>query len=430
VDIGKLREEALVLTKKGQDLIEKIMAGEEPAEKLEQAQAFVDEGGAKMDLAGAAVKASAQEVLLIDGLGSLTVATPKDVVVDKTGVAWKSLEEYLVSIAAMGDPAVRAQVEAKGYLGEGWQTKLLSEAVGAAGGFLVPIEYRPEIFQKAYEDSIVRPLATVLPMSVRQLQMPSLDQTITPDAPKSAFQGGMVFFWTEEGAPKTEVDLKFKLIDLVCHEYSGYLPVTNILIADSPISLETLIRTQFGKTSAGYEDWHFLNGSGVGQPQGVISAGATLQPNRAGANHIVWADIMAMLHNFQPGANGRWVIHHCCLEELLQLQDGLGNYMWIPNMRDGIPTYLMGYPIIWTEKVPALGTKGDIGLYDFSYYLIGDRQQPTIDSSIHYKFIENQTTFRLAARVDGQPWLTAPIMLMPAGTSSISPFVSLDVPAA
>lgn len=428
LDVGKVREEAIALKDKAIALLDAIHEGKEPYEKMQQANEYIKEANTKCDLVKTYQVGQELNTFLTEGIGSLTAGVAKtDTALPKS--EWKSFSEFCVAVAAMGNPALKATLESKGVLGADWERKLLQEAVGASGGFLVPIAYQAELFQKAYEDSIVRPRATVIPMAVPQLQMPSLDQTITPAAPKSAFMGGLVFFWTEEGAPKHEVDFKFKLIDLHVHEYSGYLPVTNVLLADSAISLETLIRTQFGKTAVAFEDWHFLNGSGVGQPQGVIYAPATIQVTRAGPGAIVWADIIAMVHAFQPGASGVWVMNHCCIEELTKLQDANANYMWIPNMRDALPGQLVGYPIIRTEKVPALGSKGDIGLYDFSYYLIGDRQQPTVDSSIHYKFIENQTTFRLSARVDGKPWLTAPVQLMPAGAASISPFVDLDVEA-
>jgi len=432
VDYKELYEKALAKNDEGIALYHAIAKGDEPIEKREQADALIAEAGELMEQAKALQKAEAQKAYLEEGLGSLTAGSDVD---DHDGNGdppkseWKSLAEFAVSVAAMAIPSLRGTLEAKGVLPEDWEKKALAEALGASGGFLVPIAYRAELFQKAYEASIVRPRATVIPMTTRQIQMPSLDQTITPTAPLSAFFGGLVWYWTEEAAPKEEVDFEFKLIDLIVHKYAGWLPVSNELIADSAISLEALIRSQFGKCAVAYEDWHFLNGSGVGQPQGVIAAGATIQPNRQLANQISFTDITNIIHHFQPAANGVWVANICTMPQLLRMVDPNGNYMWIPNARDGMPERLMGYPLIFTEKVPALGTKGDIGLYDFSYYLIGDREQPTIDASREERFRYDQTTFRLSARVDGKPWLTAPIQIMPAGAHSISPFVDLDVPA-
>jgi len=425
MDIGKLREEALALNIQAKELFDKVVEGTEPFEKYQEAEKMMADAGKKMDLTNSAKALEAQHEALTAGLGALTGGAPVPIVEAAKAGDWGSFGEFLAAVSAFRDPRVKSDLEQKGMLPEGWEQKLLQEAIGAVGGFLVPVAYRAEMFEKVYEGAVVRPRAFVIPMSTVQVQMPSMDQTIVPAAPKSAFMAGTVFQWIEEATQKPEVEMLFKLIDLIVHEYAGWIPVSNNLIADSVISVEALIRAHFTKTAVGYEDWHFLNGNGVGQPQGVIGAQATIPCARTGAGAIVWADVAAMIHAFQPGANGVWVIHHCCLEQILALCDTFGNFMWIPNMRDGVPERLMGYPIVWTEKVPALGTRGDIILADFSYYLIGDREQPTIDSDRSERFRYNQTTFRLSARVDGKPWLTAPVQLMPAGASTISPFVVL-----
>jgi len=52
----------------------------------------------------------------------------------------------------------------------------------------------------------------------------------------------------------------------------------------------------------------------------------------------------------------------------------------------------------------------------------------TVESSEHYRFTRDQVTYRAHIEVDGKPWLTEPMELMPDGTVTVSPFVSLDVP--
>ena len=78
-----------------------------------------------------------------------------------------------------------------------------------------------------------------------------------------------------------------------------------------------------------------------------------------------------------------------------------------------------------TEKVPALGTKGDLSLIDPSFYVIGDRMSIEIAASEHVNFLKNQMTWRVVERVDGQPWLDKPITLQDA-TTQVSPFVVLN----
>jgi len=85
---------------------------------------------------------------------------------------------------------------------------------------------------------------------------------------------------------------------------------------------------------------------------------------------------------------------------------------------------ILGHPVIFTEKVPTLGTVGDIMLCACSYYLIGDRMVITASSSPHFKFQNDQTVYRFIERVDGRPWLQT--ALTPRnGTTTLSPFVAV-----
>ena len=433
MDMGALREEALALNKQAGELFDKIEKGEEPHEKYEEAEKLMEAAGKKIVLAEGDMARAAQLATLTEGRGSLTAGDPPSEPEIRAEIKshWDSPLQWICAVTAIGNEQHEYMMLKQGLIPEDYKTRLyeekaLVEGTGALGGFLVPVEYRAELLAKPGEDAIVRPRARVLPMATRQLQIPSLDQTITPADAKSAYFAGILFEWIEETEEKPELELLFKLIDLNAHELAGWLPVSNRLIEKSAISLDTLLRDIFGRAMADAEDWWFLNGNGAGQPQGIISAPCTIQPVRAGANAIVWADITAMFHAFEHNPRGVWVAHICTTEQILNLKDGANRYMWIANMRDGMPQRLMGYPIIFTEKVPNLGTKGDINLCDFGYYLIGDQSRPTVESSIHERFRRNQTTYRISEMVDGQPWLSADIDLRPDGTVAVSPFVSLE----
>ena len=87
-----------------------------------------------------------------------------------------------------------------------------------------------------------------------------------------------------------------------------------------------------------------------------------------------------------------------------------------------------GRPLIVSEKLPALGNQGDIGLYDFSAYLIGLRREIALDRSNAPGWHEDQISFRCGLRIDGQPALAAPVT--PAGGGdTLSPFVILGARA-
>jgi HK97 family phage major capsid protein len=100
------------------------------------------------------------------------------------------------------------------------------------------------------------------------------------------------------------------------------------------------------------------------------------------------------------------------------------------NAAAGRPqTTLMGIPVENSEHAETLGTEGDMQLVDLDQYLMIDKGGFPAGiqsaSSIHVRFIYDETTFRFVYRCDGQPiWNTA---LVPfKGTATQSPFVVLQ----
>lgn len=328
---------------------------------------------------------------------------------------FKSFGEYLVAARYGVDPRLQRE------------TKDLAEAGGASGGFLVPSAFDAQLRELLVEASVVRSRATVIPMVVRSIMVPVLDQTAAPaaGAPYSAFLGGVYVEWTEEAAEKPAHDPKFRQIALTVHKMTAYTRSSDELLADSAVSLEALITRLMGSAVAWAEDQAFLRGDGVGKPLGVLNAPALISLTRAAAGNVVdYADVVAMVSRQLVGAAPVFVANPSLLPDIYRLQDAAGHYIWHPNVSAGAPTTILGIPLVLTEKLPVAGQAGDILLADFSYYLIGDRQAMTIAASEHERFRYDQTAWRVVARVDGQPWLSAPVMLND-GVTTVSPFVSL-----
>jgi HK97 family phage major capsid protein len=307
------------------------------------------------------------------------------------------------------------------------EDKAMAEATGAGGGFLVPAEFLAQLQSVMAEESIVRGRATIIRMRRRQVTIPVLDQTGTT-AGRPHWFGGMKFYWTEEATEKTDTEPKFRQINLTAHKLIGYTFASDELLADSAISLGDFISGPLGFAGglSWMEDYAFLNGTGAGQPLGVIGAPATITINRAATNAIGWADLANMMENFLPSGRGVWIISQSAMADLIQLTGPTGNpsYIWQPNAREGVPGFLLGMPVIWSEKVPRIGTAGDVVLADWRYYLLGDRQATTIESTKFDRWKFDQTSWRAVHRVDGQPWLSTPLTYQD-GTTQVSPFVIL-----
>lgn len=303
----------------------------------------------------------------------------------------------------------------------------MAEATGAGGGFLVPPEFLAQLQVIMAEESIVRGRATIIRMRRRQISVPVLNQAGTT-AGRPHWFGGMRFYWTEEAKEKTATEPEFRQINLTAHKLIGYTYASDELLADSAVALGDFISGPLGFAGglSWMEDFAFLQGTGVGQPLGVIPAPATITINRAATNSIGWTDLANMMENFLPSGRGVWIITQSAMADLIQMAGPSGNasYIWQPNAREGAPGYLLGMPVIWSEKVPRIGTAGDVVLADWRYYLVGDRQATTIESTQFDRWRYDQTSWRAVHRVDGQPWLSAPLTYQD-GTSQVSPFVIL-----
>jgi len=308
----------------------------------------------------------------------------------------------------------------------GHEEKVMVEGVGASGGFLVPVEFLPQLQAAMAEDTIVRSRATIIRMRRRQINIPVLNQTGTT-ANQPHWFGGMTFSWAEEATEKDQADPSFRQVQLVAHKLIGYTNASDELVDDAAISLSDFLSGPLGFAGgvAWYEDYAMLRGTGAGQPLGVINAGATITVNRAAVGTPVqYIDLVNMLESFLPSARGVWVINQTAMSNLMTIQDPNGNYVWQPNAREGLPQTVFGFPVIFSEKTPTVGNAGDVLLADFRYYLVGDRQATTIESTQYDQWRYDRTSWRVVHRVDGQPWLSAPLTLQD-GTAQVSPFVIL-----
>jgi HK97 family phage major capsid protein len=302
-----------------------------------------------------------------------------------------------------------------------------SSTVPSEGGFLIPEALRSELLRVALETSVVRQRARVIPMETLRVPFPAIDSTSNV----SSVYGGIVGFWTEEGAALQASQASFGRIVLDAKKLTAYTEVPNELISDSIVSFQAFIDEIFPEALGFYEDVAFLTGTGVGEPLGVLNGSGLVNVTRAGGgNAIDFADVIAMYARMLPGSLSRavWVASIDTFPSLASMVVGanISPAVWLNNGQviDGPPMTLLGRPVIFTEKVPPAGTAGDLSFIDFGFYLIGDRQVMSAMSSPHFKFQNDMTAYRIIERVDGRPWLNSAITPKNGGPT-LSPYVRL-----
>jgi len=308
----------------------------------------------------------------------------------------------------------------------------LAEGAGETGGYAVPPEYSNSILTIAAQQSVVRPYGPqVIPMQGKEFNVPALDYTGST-AGRDPVLGGMYASFVEEAAVRPEIEPTFKTIKLIARALSGYTLASNEVMADEKVGLESLLRRLFADAVTMAEDWHFINGTGAGQPLGVLKA-SCLATEVAATSTFVLSDAASMIGKFKgrtPTA-GVWLIHPAVVAKLIALTDGTASgVIWIPNARESLPMTMFGKPVVITDRMPVMPAStgatqiGGVLLADWSYYLIGDRGGLEIAFSSDYAFTTNQSAWRFTKRVDGQPWLSQAVYYAD-GASTWSPFVSL-----
>jgi HK97 family phage major capsid protein len=309
-------------------------------------------------------------------------------------------------------------------IGVGKATGTMMESSGPTGGYAVPPEYVTDIWKIAVEDTILASRARKRAMASNELKYPKLDQTGTNIAGvATGYLGGVVAGWSAETYTGNQTRASLKQGVLKAGELKGYTIVTNELLQDNKGGLEALIRELFAEAISYYTDLATLVGDGVDKPYGVVNHASTLTVNRSGgANTFVYADAVSMKSKLLAKSmqTAFWVMNQTVMPQLMSMTDGAGRNIWLPNVPGGVDgpvTYgtnsrFLELPYFWTEKLPALGTKGDVTLVDPLGYMIGDRMALEIAASPHAFFLNNEMAYRFIARIAGQPMLDLPFTML------------------
>jgi HK97 family phage major capsid protein len=289
-----------------------------------------------------------------------------------------------------------------------------SSQTGSEGGFLIPEEWRAELFSgPELERAIVRPNATVVPMSSKSLHFPAIEFSTEV----GEIWGGMIFYWMDEQATIPDTSAAFAQIEFNANRLAGAAKVPNDTLKDAG-ALDAWLKSSLPVGIREFEDRAFLKGDGVKKPLGALNAAnpSLIVANDEGASQqsgITWLNVLAMASRLLPESWDKsiWVITPDALPEIFSMALPVGTggsaVMITPGAGSASPTMtLLGRPIRWSRKAPAaLGTQGDISLCDFSLYGVGDRQDVRVETSEHAYFFADQTAFKVIERVDGQPLL-------------------------
>jgi HK97 family phage major capsid protein len=313
-----------------------------------------------------------------------------------------------------------------------------TEGTGADGGFAVPPEYRADIEALVLGEQSLLSRCDSSPTTSNRVVVTTDESTAWQSS------GGVLTYWGSEAGSMTQSKPALKEINVPLHKLYALVPVTDELLEDAPMLGNFLAakageKIDFAVTNA------IVNGTGVGQPLGIMNAACTVsvaKESSQAADTIVARNLLKMATRMPANAfaNAVWLCNQDTIQEIWQanltFKDAVGSAgiaagtrmptISLPGENGQTFSTIMGRPVIVTEACDTLGDTGDLILANlkgyFAPYKAGGLRS---DLSMHLWFDQGIQAFRWTFRVGGQPWLSAAITPLNS-SNTLSHFVKLD----
>lgn len=311
--------------------------------------------------------------------------------------------------ARRGDSKLRDELEE-------YTTKALGEGTGAAGGYLVPPQYLQDLVTLRRASAPLRGFVTVVP-GIRSNSVLVPRQTAVETVA-----------WTADNAPKTSTDETFAQVSVNIYTLAGIAKVSNQLLEDSAPAVDSIVKDSLAKGLGIEEDRAMINGSGTGQPTGIINTvGVTSTPIADQTDDTIYDAILQAIGRVQTnyfGPPNGVLMHPRTLYKMLGAKDTAGRYLGMGvvvgqgaqqvGAAPGSPAPLgpqfvvFGIPIIADANVPnnlTVGANSDrsvIIVGDFSQAWLLERSgdiRMDVSDQAGDAWTNNQTWFRGEERV-------------------------------
>lgn len=277
--------------------------------------------------------------------------------------------------------------------------KGMYEGTGANGGFLVPEEFRNEVIRKA------RALVAVRQAGARVITTSSNSLNIPVEA--TTGQGE----WLAERGTYNDNAPTFGNLNFTPFKYGRLVKVSDELLADSAVNIANYLADLYAREFGDAQDKAFLQGTGTGQPKGIVNDTSvpTVAFNAAnGGDNIIDLKYTVPI---KYHSNLVFVMNGATAQIVRKMKDGSGNFLWRTgngSLADGQPETLDGRPVYLSDYVP----NGTIIVGDFSNYFIVERAGMTIQRSDHFAFNTGEIAFRGEMRLDAKTAIAEAFALM------------------
>lgn len=213
--------------------------------------------------------------------------------------------------------------------------------------------------------------------------------------------------WKTEGSDGTPADDTVVEVNLGGFELIKLVEISAAAQAMTIDAFEDYISAEIGRQMAMAVENAVLNGSGSGEPTGVLT-GITWNENNTSnwaaggeVNYDALVDGLALLPTMYHN-NAVFVMNRKMLfGGVRKIKTADGQPVFTYNPQDPVRNSILGYPVIIDDFMP----DDTILLGDFSYYYWNFAQAPSIETSREAGFRSGKVVYRGLAVADGKPAL-------------------------
>lgn len=293
------------------------------------------------------------------------------------------------------------------------EQKALYAGDATTGGFFASTDFMNELQAYRLLVSPMRKICRIQATSGEKVQMPALANDTS------------VYWATEQASFTDSSDPTVGMINIPVHEARGLLKVSQQNLEDSLFNLEDFMKDRLVKAFAKKEGAAFVNGSGSGQPRGIMSyptkATTSYAGGSAGKNNVTDAvpyvlsgaatgkinadDVLNVKMDLKSDydAAATYVFTRGTLNTIRLFKDSQQRPLWQPFAAPGLPSMIYDTPYVEMPDVDEIATgKFPIAVGDFSNYMIVDRITLNIQQLNELFAVSGLVGFIARLRVGGE----------------------------
>lgn len=247
------------------------------------------------------------------------------------------------------------------------EVKALTVSDDTAAGFLAPPEYVRELIKTITEVTPFRAAARVRQTAQKAVQIPSRTATFSAQ-------------WVAESGTRSETTgYTTALEEIPTHEMYALVDISEQELEDAVFNLEAEMQQEFATQFAKAEGDAFINGSGVGRPEGVLTNSNVGTTNSGAAAALTGDGLIELIHDIKSDyiSNARFMFNRTTLAAIRKLKDTAGQYVFQAGMMltGGVPNTILGFPYIEAPDMPDVGAGNKPVVFgDFNRgYMVVDR---------------------------------------------------------